>query len=50
VPDIFAYSAETGFAFYIYAGTLALITGFAAVLFQTIKAGRANPIDALRYE
>ena len=50
VPDIFAYSAETGFAFYIYAGGLALITGFAAVLFQTIKAGRANPIDALRYE
>jgi putative ABC transport system permease protein len=50
VPDIFAYSAETGFAFYIYAGALALITGFAAVLFQTIKAGRANPIDALRYE
>ena len=50
VPDIFAYSAETGFAFYIYAGALALITGFAAVLYQTIKAGRANPIDALRYE
>jgi putative ABC transport system permease protein len=50
VPDIFAYSAETGFAFYIYAGALALMTGFAAVLFQTIKAGRANPIDALRYE
>jgi putative ABC transport system permease protein len=50
VPDIFAYSAETGFAFYIYAGVLALITGLVAVLFQAIKAARANPIDSLRYE
>jgi putative ABC transport system permease protein len=50
VRDIFAYSVETGFAFYIYAGALALITGLVAVLFQTIKAARANPIDSLRYE
>ena len=50
VPNIFAYSAETGFAFYINAGGLALITGLVAVLFHTIKAGRANPIEALRYE
>ena len=50
VPDIFAYSAETGFVFYIYASGLALITGLGAVLFQTIKAARANPIEALRYE
>jgi putative ABC transport system permease protein len=50
VPDIFAYSAETGFAFYIYAGALVLITGLVAVLFHTIKSGRANPIEALRYE
>jgi putative ABC transport system permease protein len=50
VPDIFAYSAETGFAFYIYAGVVALITGLVAVLFQAIKAARANPIDSLRYE
>ena len=50
VPDIFAYSAETGFAFYIYAGGSALITGLGAVLFQTIKVARANPIEALRHE
>jgi putative ABC transport system permease protein len=50
VPDIFAYSAETGFIFYIYAGVLAIITGLLAVLFQIIKAARANPIEALRYE
>jgi putative ABC transport system permease protein len=50
VPDIFAYSAGIGFAFYLVAGLLALVTGLSAVLFQTIKAARANPIDALRYE
>jgi putative ABC transport system permease protein len=50
VADIFAYSAETGFAFYFFAGVLALITGLLAVLLQTIKAARANPIEALRYE
>ena len=50
VPDIFAYSAETGFAFYFFAGGLAFITGLSAVLLHTIKAARANPIDSLRYE
>jgi putative ABC transport system permease protein len=50
VPEIFAYSAKTGFAFYIFAGALVLITGLLAVLLQTIKAARANPINALRYE
>ena len=50
VPDIFAYNAETGFGFYVLAGVLVLITGLVAVLTQTIKAGRANPIDSLRYE
>ena len=50
VPDIFAYSAKTGFTFYFIAGGLALITGLLSVLFQTIKAARANPIDSLRYE
>ena len=50
VPEIFAYSAETGFALYVMAGVLAFVTGLAAVLFQTIKAAKANPIDSLRYE
>lgn len=50
VPDIFPYSAETGLALYVIASLLALITGILAVLFQTIKAAQANPIDALRYE
>jgi len=50
VPNIFAYSAEFGFGFYVLAGALALITGLAAVLSQAIKAARANPVDSLRYE
>jgi putative ABC transport system permease protein len=50
VRDIFAYSAKTGFLFYFFAGLLALITGLLAVSLHTIKAARANPIEALRYE
>ena len=50
VDDIFAYSAQTGPGIYILAGVIALIPGLVAVLMQTIKAARANPIDSLRYE
>ncbi len=50
VNDIFAYSAQTGLSIFILAGVIALVPGLAAVLFQTIKAARANPIDSLRYE
>ena len=50
VHDIFAYSAPTGPVIYALAGLIALISALAAVLFQTLKAARANPIDSLRYE
>ena len=50
VANIFAYSAEFGFGFYALTGALALLTGLAAVLSQSINAARANPVDALRYE
>jgi putative ABC transport system permease protein len=50
VDDIFAYSAKTGPGIYILAGLVAMTPGLAAVLIQTIKAARANPIDSLRYE
>jgi len=50
VDDIFAYSAPTGPAVYLLAGGIALMPGLGAVLFQTIKAAMANPIDSLRYE
>ena len=35
---------------YIWAGLLALIAGLVAVISQTIKVARANPVEALRYE
>jgi len=50
VDDIFAYSAQTGPGIYILAAIIALIPALVAVLMQTIKAARANPIDSLRYE
>jgi len=50
VDDIFAYSAPTGPVIYALAGVIALISALAAVLFQTLKAARANPVDSLRYE
>jgi putative ABC transport system permease protein len=50
VDDIFAYSAQTGVGIYILAGIVAMISGLTAVLIQTIKAARATPIHALRYE
>ena len=45
-------SADTGIGPYTYigAGLLALIAGLVAVISQTIKVARANPIEALRYE
>jgi putative ABC transport system permease protein len=50
VDDIFAYSVSAGPVLYLLAGIVAMIPGLAAVMIQTIKAARANPIDALRYE
>jgi putative ABC transport system permease protein len=52
VQDLFAYSAKTIFDPYAYAlaGFLALISGLVAVVSQTIKAARANPVASLRYE
>jgi putative ABC transport system permease protein len=35
---------------YILAGLMALIAGFSAVIYQTIKVARANPVQSLRYE
>ena len=46
------YSADSGFEpdTYLLAGLLALIAGLVAVISQTIKIARANPVEALRYE
>jgi putative ABC transport system permease protein len=46
------YSADSGFEpdTYLLAGLLALVAGLVAVISQTIKIARANPVEALRYE
>ena len=50
--DQYADSAGAVFDLYAYiwTGLLALIAGFAAVISQTIKVARANPVESLRYE
>jgi len=51
-PNLFASTADTGFIPYAYlcSGLLALISGLVAVILQTVKVARANPVDSLRYE
>ena len=46
------HSANIGFDAYTYvaAGLLALFAGLVAVISQTIRVARANPVEALRYE
>ncbi len=48
--SIFAYSAEPGIGVFLLTGALTMVTGLAAVSTQALKAARANPVDALRYE
>jgi putative ABC transport system permease protein len=46
----FAYRIELGPGVFIVGGVLALIIALMTVSAQAIKAARANPVDALRYE
>lgn len=46
----FAYRIEIGIYHFIFAGLIALLIALATVSFQTFKAARANPTEALRYE
>ena len=50
--DQIAYFAKTGFDPWTYclAGLLALLSGLAAVISQSVKVARANPVESLRYE
>lgn len=50
--DHIAYFAKTGFDPWAYclAGLLALLAGLAAVISQTVRVARANPMESLRYE
>ena len=46
----FAYRVDIGIGSFIFGGVVALCIAVITVGFQTIKAARANPIKALRYE
>jgi putative ABC transport system permease protein len=46
----FAYRIELGPGVFIVGGVLALVIALMTVSAQAIKAARANPVDALRYE
>ena len=46
----FAYKTEIGPAIFIFSGVIALGIAIITVSYHTIKAARANPVQALRYE
>ncbi len=46
----FAYRIKIGLGTFILAGVLALVIALLTVGYQAIKAARANPVEALRYE
>ena len=46
----FAYRVEVGFSAFILAGLLVLAIALITVGYQALKAAKANPVDALRYE
>ena len=46
----FAYRIRIGIGTFILAGLLALIIALLTVSYQALKAARANPVEALRYE
>jgi len=46
----FAYRTSVGVETFVLSTVLALAIALITVSFQTIKAARANPVEALRYE
>jgi putative ABC transport system permease protein len=50
LQEIQAYPVNIGIGVFILIGFLSLLIAFSAVIYQTYKAARANPVDALRYE
>jgi putative ABC transport system permease protein len=46
----FAYRTSIGLGPFLVSGLLALIVALFSVIFQTVKAALANPIQSLRYE
>lgn len=48
--DTFAYRITLSPLFFVQAGGVVLLIAAATVVFQTIRAAQANPVEALRYE
>ncbi len=48
--ETFAYRIEPGAGVFALSGLLALTVALLTISLQTLKAARANPVDALRYE
>jgi putative ABC transport system permease protein len=46
----FAYRTSIGPGPFVLAGLAALVVGWLAVGFQSVRAALANPADSLRYE
>ena len=46
----FPYRVDIGFSIFVLAAVLALFIALLTVGYQAIKAARANPVEALRYE
>jgi len=46
----YPYRIDISFSLYVFSGLLALAIALLTVSYQTIKAARGNPVDALRYE
>ncbi len=46
----FAYRIEIPWYLFVLAGLIALFVALATVIYQAVKAARANPVEALKYE
>ena len=46
----FAYRIDFEIFPFVFSGSLTLVLSILTILYQTIKAAFANPVDALRYE
>lgn len=50
LQELQVYPIDIGVGVFILIGLFSLSIGYGAVIYQTLKAARANPVDALRYE
>ncbi len=48
--ESFAYRIELNIWFFVGSGVLAMLVALLTMSFQTVKAAKANPVEALKYE